>query len=1169
MICPNCASANEAGAKYCNECGAALNAGCSNCGAINKPGAKFCNECGAAQSSSEPGQVAADSATPTVAERRLVTVLFADIVGFTPFAEERDAEDVRDTLSRYFDICSEVIVRYGGTVEKFIGDAVMAVWGAPVAHEDDAERAVRAALDLVEAVHSLGPDVEARAGVLTGEAAVTIGATNQGMVAGDLVNSAARLQSVAPAGAVLVGEATFRASSDAIAFEPTGEQLLKGKQSPVQAWRAVRVVAERGGRNRSEGLEAPFVGRADELRLLKDLFHATGRETKVRLVSVMGPAGIGKSRLAWEFLKYVDGLVENTYWHSGRSPSYGDGITFWALGEMIRGRCELLETDDEPTTRRKVSETVAQWITDEEERRWIEPALLTLLGIESDMGSEQLFGAWRTFFERISASGTVTLVFEDMHFADAGLLDFVDHMLEWSRGFPIYIVTLSRPELLDKRADWGAGKRSFTSLYLEPLSEPEMRELLTGLAPGLPAQAVAAIVERADGIPLYAVEIVRMLVADGRLVAHEGAYAPVGDLTSLAVPETLTALIASRLDGLDPSDRAVIHDAAVLGQSFTLAGLAAISGVREAELEDRLRSLLRRELLTRDVDARSPELGQFSFVQALIREVAYNTLARPDRKVRHLAAARHFEQLGSDELAGALAGHYLSAYRNATEGAEADALAGQARIALKAAAERAVALAAHDQAIVFIEQALEVTHEIAEQAELQRRAGEAARSAARTDDAERFLRGAIELYRELGDRLGVVEATSTLGVALLNARRNQEAVTLLDDALQGVADLWPHPVVVALKGVLGRGLVQTQDAKRALAVLEDVLEEAEHADLVGPLARALVSKGGALGSLGRLNEAIALLSGAEQISRERAVFDALSGALLVGGFHLGEVDARAAYEKYREGLDLTRRTGQRALMLTFINNLGYTGFIAGEWERALGEMEGVLSDDVERSHRIWLMGNSLSVRASRGEDIRARLTELEGLVEPGDSFDYRMPVLDAQANSALASGDLPAARRAWREVAVSEPVQAVSALYQSARASLWLRDAVAAREDLAGVDVSGVHGRIADLRRATIRAGLAALDGRVSEAQNGYRECVRGWHEVGMIWDEALTGLDMTLLLGPEDAIPEIVQSTREIMERLGARPFIERLDDALRSQPATATTPTLETAQPVRAAQG
>ena len=603
-----------------------------------------------------------------VAERRLVSILFADLVGFTTLAEGRDVEDTRELLTRYFDLSRDVIERYGGTVEKFIGDAVMAVWGAPVAHEDDPERAVRAALDLVDAVRTLGPGITARAGVLTGEAAVTLGATSQGMVAGDLVNTASRLQSAAAPGTVLVGEATRHAASAAIAFEPAGDQSLRGKASPVPAWRALRVVAEVGGRRRAGTLEAPFVGRDDELRLLRDLFHATGREQRARLVSVIGPAGIGKSRLAWEFVKYVDGLVEDVWWHDGRSPAYGEGISFWALGEMVRGRCGLLETDDPATTRTKVAATLAEHIPDEAERRWIEPAILVLLGVEAGIGPEQLFGAWRRFFERLAATGPVVMVFEDHHNADTGLLDFIDHLLEWSRGLPIYVVTLSRPELLERRPDWSAGKRNFTSLQLEPLSEQAMSALLAGLVPGLPEDAIRTIVGRADGMPLYAIETVRMLVAEGQLALKDGTYRPVGDLTALAVPETLTALIASRLDGLAPDDRTLVSDAAVLGQSFTVAGLSAVSGVDALTLEPRLLGLVRRELFTVEADARSPELGQYAFVQALVREVAYNTLARRDRKVRHLAAARFFESLGSGELAGVLAGHYLAAHANAAAG---------------------------------------------------------------------------------------------------------------------------------------------------------------------------------------------------------------------------------------------------------------------------------------------------------------------------------------------------------------------------------------------------------------------------------------------------------------------------------------------------------------------
>ncbi len=506
MICSNCGTENRAGAKFCMECATPFAASCPNCGAANLPAAKFCSECAtplgggaprataaagsvSAAPSTSPGTPVTPGALEAVAERRLVSVLFADLVGFTAFSEGRDSEEVRDLQTRYFDTVREIIGRYGGTVEKFIGDAVMALWGAPIAREGDAERAVRAGLDLVAAVPSLASGITVRVGILTGEAAVTLGAPNQGMVAGDLVNTASRLQSVAPPSTVLVGEATQRAAGGAIIFEPAADQVLKGKVSPVPAWRAVRVVAQRGGVGRSEALEAPFVGRDEELRQLKDLFHATGREGRPRLLSVIGPAGIGKSRLAWEFLKYIDGLVESVWWHDGRSPAYGDGISFWALGEMIRGRAGLQETDDEPTTRAGIAAMLGEHVADETERAWIEPALLSLLGVESGAGSQQLFGAWRTFFERLAASGPVVLVFEDLHYADAGLIDFIDHMLEWSRNVPILIVTLARPELLERRPGWGAGKRSFTSIHLEPLGTLSMRELLAGLVPGLPTPA--------------------------------------------------------------------------------------------------------------------------------------------------------------------------------------------------------------------------------------------------------------------------------------------------------------------------------------------------------------------------------------------------------------------------------------------------------------------------------------------------------------------------------------------------------------------------------------------------------------------------------------------------------------------------------------------------------
>ncbi|MBA2641589.1 MAG: zinc ribbon domain-containing protein, partial [Actinobacteria bacterium] len=314
MTCPGCGTENAAGRKFCRECGAGLALACPSCGTANEPGVRFCGECGAALAA-QPTEAASERA-PT-AERRLVSVLFADLVGFTAASEDRDAEETRDLLTRYFDTARTTIERYGGTVEKFIGDAVMAVWGTPVAQEDDAERSVRAALDLVAAVPELDPALQARAGVLTGEAAVTVGAEGQGMVAGDLVNTASRIQSAAEPGSVFVGEVTKRSSEAAIAYESAGEHELKGKAEQVPLWRALRVVASRGGEGRSVGLEAPFVGRDPEFRLVKDLFHATHDDRRARLVSVVGVAGIGKSRLSWEFEKYMDGLAQTVWWHRG------------------------------------------------------------------------------------------------------------------------------------------------------------------------------------------------------------------------------------------------------------------------------------------------------------------------------------------------------------------------------------------------------------------------------------------------------------------------------------------------------------------------------------------------------------------------------------------------------------------------------------------------------------------------------------------------------------------------------------------------------------------------------------------------------------------------------------------------------------------------------------
>jgi class 3 adenylate cyclase len=723
------------------KCGAALALACTQCSAPYEEGDVFCASCGAPLTAQAPSAGAPPATPEHGSERRLVSVLFADLVGFTARSEEQDPEEVRELLSHYFDACRQLIERYGGTVEKFIGDAVMAVWGTPVAQEDDAERAVRAALDLVAAVPDLDERLQARAGVLTGEAAVTIGAEGQGMVAGDLVNTASRIQAEAPPGSVFVGESTRRATEAAIAYDEAGEHELKGKAEPLPLWRALRVLAGRRGEGRAAGLEAPFVGRDREFRLVKDLFHVTADERRATLVSVVGVAGIGKSRLAWEFEKYVDGLVEQVWWHRGRCLSYGEGVAFWALAEMVRMRARISEDEEDASAVRKLREAIDEHVGEPEEREWVEPRLQHLLGLteRSAPDREDLFSAWRLFFERMAERGPVVLLFEDLHWADAGLLEFSEYLLDWSREFPLFVLTLSRPELGERQPTFGMRLRSATSLTLDPLRAAAMDELLDGLVPGLPEDVRTTIRERADGIPLYAVETVRMLLDRGVVTRDGERYRVSAPLEGLQVPETLHALIAARLDGLVPAERRTLQDAAVLGKTFTSAGLAAVSGTAVETFEPLLVALVRKELLAVQTDPRSPERGQFGFLQALVQRVAYETLARRDRKARHLAAAEYLgaqSGLDPDEIAEVIAAHYLDAHRAEPAADDSAAIKSEALGWLRRAGERAASLAATDDARRAFEEAAGLADEPVERARLLERAGDLARAGNKLDHAQ-------------------------------------------------------------------------------------------------------------------------------------------------------------------------------------------------------------------------------------------------------------------------------------------------------------------------------------------------------------------------------------------------------------------------------------------------
>jgi class 3 adenylate cyclase/tetratricopeptide (TPR) repeat protein len=1151
--CSACGTENRSGRKFCSNCGSPLALGCPSCGASNEPGDRFCGECGAEISPGPgPAATALPRAQPT-AERRLVSVLFADLVGFTTLSEDRDPEEVRELLSAYFDTASDIVARYGGVVEKFIGDAVMAVWGAPVAHEDDAERAVRAALDLVEAVAGLGaqengPDLRLRAGVLTGEAAVTVGAEGQGMVAGDLVNTASRLQSAATPGTVLVGEATYRAAGRAISFEEAGDRVVKGKALPLRAWRAVRVVAARQGFRRSEGLEPPFVGREEELRLLKDALHTTGRERRARLVSVTGIGGIGKTRLGWEFFKYIDGLEEDIWWHQGRSPAYGEGVTFWALGEMVRMRARIAETEDQEQSRAKLAAILEEHVPDPEERRWVQPAVGHLLGLDEPKGleREELFAAWRTFFERIAVRGPTVLLFEDLQWADAGQIDFIESVLEWSRQSPILIVTLARPELLDRRPTWGAGQRNFQSVHLEPLGRDPMRELLTGVVPGLPDTIVDQILERAEGVPLYGVETLRMLIDRGDLAPEDGAFRMTAEIDTLDVPDTLRALVASRLDALTPEDRSLVQTASVLGKTFTPDALAGVVEQPRDDIERRLRDLVRKEILILDADPRSPERGQYGFVQSLLKEVAYQTLSRRDRKDRHLAVARYWEAQGDDELAGITASHYVDAYRATPDGAEADALARSARDALTAAAERASSLGSYDQARRYFEQASEVSAEPADRAFLLERAASSAVNIGLLEDAETLIRDALAGHEQIADPVGVARATAKLGHVLLNRSRVTEAIEAMESAVRGLAGLEQEPFVAELYAEMGRAYMFALDADRSIEWCDRALAVAERAGLVPVITEALITKGTALSIGRRTLESLALLRGVLTMAEEQGLVNSQMRARMNLSMQLMWVSPQQGFSVARRGLEVARKFGLREMEPWIAANAAYLAISLGEWDWIDRTLPEILDLRIAEPVRAQIAPLEVVLRTFReGADTldetftRWRGAAVAGSTSPQD--EAQIDLMEALARFALL--DLEKAYKLARAAIALDDSQSEAAAL-AARTAVWAGDAEGTQEVLRSF--GGVRGAWADLTRATIEAGLALLEGRDDEGSRGFGQAIQGWKDSGVRFHQALCQLDLALLAPDEADAGSALEEAREILAGLGAHAFLRRVEERI-----------------------
>jgi class 3 adenylate cyclase/tetratricopeptide (TPR) repeat protein len=1153
MECWSCKGETPDGKPFCANCGAALSPRCGSCGSEIDAGKPFCANCGAAVAAA-PRATSDTTASDakSVAERRLCSVMFVDLVGFTPLAEKRDPEHIRELLSDYFDRAQRIIDSYGGTVEKFIGDAVMAVWGAPTANEDDAERAVRAALDVVASVTDLGSksgldDLRARGGVVTGEVAITIGKVAEGMVLGDTVNSASRVQSAAAPGTVLVDESTWRASSGAIAFEEFGMLDLKGKSEAINAWRALRVVAQRKGLGRAQRLEPPFVGRDEEIRLIKDLLHATSREQRVRLVSVTGIPGIGKSRLSWEFLKYVDGLADDVYWHQGRSRTYGEGIIFGALSEMVRMRAGILEVEDAASATTKLRDCLQRFVPDADERQWIEPCLSHLLGLTDAPTTErnELFSAWRTFFERVAANGPTVLVFEDLQWADAGLIDFVESILEWSRSFPILVVTLSRPELMDLRPTWGAGQRNFTSLHLEPLSATSMRELLNGFVEGLPGEVADKVLERAEGVPLYAVETIRMLVDRGVLVQRDENYVVEGTLELTEIPETLHALIASRLDALAPHQRALIQDAGVVGSTFSIESLLVVNGGQRDQVERELREMVRKEFLFADNDPRSPERGQYGFVQGVIREVAVGMLARRDRSAKHLAVARYAESLNDEELAGVIAAHYLEAHLAAPDEPGNESTVTSAIEWLDRAGQRAKSLGSPEQALTLFNQALTLVTDDAERAALHLRAAWSAAAALEREPALEHCERSIALYSELG----MVDEASTSIADLLRLKmtspdsseiveRCERAYALLGTGGHSSARL---QLSLAIAESLGHGA----DVARALEWCEIGMGLAEELDDVAQFARGLGVRSLALFTMGRHREAVMLARGMAEIADEAGALSEQARARTGLSLYMLPDDPASMVAIAAEAAEIAGRAGFRALEITNLLNIAETSIHVGLWDEATRAIAELRQRKIGPWHLGWLQELDRLLASLRGDFARADETaQVIDEFENDSSLAGFTTRLTASAFSALAKGDLETAQRDSAEALALDPmgINASVALDILIHAALWRRDVAQVREAITSTQFN--RGRAIIATRRTAEAGIAALDGRLDDAAEIYRDAIEQWRALGCVLDLALCELDLVSLLGPGHPDATAGKEARDIFTQLGALPFLQRLNE-------------------------
>jgi len=896
-------------------------------------------------------------------------VLFADLVGFTARAEQLDPEDVRGLLAPYHAHLREELERFGGTVEKFIGDAVVALFGAPTAHEDDPERAVRAALAIRDWVTQEGNELQLRVAVNTGEALIALGARpseGEGMASGDVINTAARLQSAAPVNGILVGETTYRATKEVIDYREAEPVEAKGKSEPVPAWEALEA-RSRLGVDMAEA-RAPLVGREHELHILGDALKRARSRGLLQLVTLVGVPGIGKSRLVSELFRSVEAEPDFTTWRQGRSLPYGEGVSFWALAEIVKAQAGILESDSAEEVERKLRAAVEQVTAEPGEADWMTARLGNLVGTSGDddiVAQGESFSAWRRFLEALADRHPLVLVFEDLHWADDGLLDFVDQLVDWARETPVLVLCTARPELLERRPGWGGGKANATTISLPPLEDNETAKLFSSLLDRavLPAETQSVLLAHAAGNPLYAEQYARMLGERG-------------DGEELPLPETVQGIIAARLDGLSAEEKSLLQDASVVGKVFWVGAMATIGGVDRGQAEVALMGLERKELVQRARRSSVEGEAEYSFRHLLVRDVAYGQIPRAARVDKHCATADWVEALGrADDQAEMLAHHYLSALEYARASGREDAdLEQRARHTLREAGDRAALLAAWPAAARFYGEALELW---------------------RSDDPDRaHLRFRLGRAREAfsgGTGLGLMESA----VNELEAGGEIEAAA--DAAVVVAGVLWTH-------GEVERHDVYVQRA------LELVGDRPDSPARVGAIANQTAR----LAFDGHYAELMELVNEGLQAAERLGLSGPRVRLLEIRAFaRLTEGD-EGGFDDFAEAIRLAKETYAHERLHTALNNLMQKQLGLGQLEAGLetfAEMKRNLERYVTESERRWVLmldGNFAFIEGKWSEAEQS-FDQFITEVEAGSPHYLESPVRLFRAWMRRAGGDLAAA----------------------------------------------------------------------------------------------------------------------------------------------------------------